>query len=199
MGLFDKNKQAGISDEELITRYRFSHDNQYIGELYKRYTHLVFGVCMKYLKDPAKAEDATMQIFEKLIEDLKKFEVDYFKGWLHMVARNHCLMKLRKDQGNLKREESFNHHQQNIMEGGVDLHPNEEAEEKEMLLESMNMHMHQLKEEQRTCLELFFLKEKSYKEVAEMTGYSLKEVKSHIQNGKRNLRIRMSDDAGQHE
>jgi RNA polymerase sigma-70 factor (ECF subfamily) len=197
MGLFKSNKEPETSDEELITSYRFSHDTKYIGELYQRYTSLVFGVCMKYLKDPMEAEDAVMQIFEKLMEDLKRHEVDYFKGWLHMVARNHCLMKLRKDQTSLKRESGYQNHQQTLMESGESIHLNDEAAEKEQVLELMHLHLSDLKEEQKTCIELFYLKDKSYKEVAEMTGFSLKEVKSHIQNGKRNLRNKMTDEGSQ--
>jgi RNA polymerase sigma-70 factor (ECF subfamily) len=100
--MFLKKKDvAGLLDEDLIARYKQSEDTVYIGELYKKYTHVVLGVCMKYLRDREEAKDAVMQIFEKLISDLKKHEVANFRGWLHMVAKNHCLMKLTtygKDQ-----------------------------------------------------------------------------------------------------
>lgn len=193
MALFKSNNNQASSDEDLVNKYRFSHDTKYIGELYTRYTHLVFGVCMKYFKDPIEAEDAVMQIFEKLTEDLKKHEVEYFRGWLHMVAKNHCLMKLRKDQTKKKRETEFNQTQESVVEKAEEVHLNNEKQKKEIQLEQMEKNLHTLKEEQRTCIELFFLKEMSYQEVSDKTGFSLKEVKSHIQNGKRNLRNRMNE------
>ena len=64
----------------------------------------------------------------------------------------------------------------------------QEAEDKEFVLHYLKEGIGELKDEQRECIELFYLKECSYAEVASMTGFSLKEVKSHIQNGKRNLK-----------
>ena len=69
-----------------------------------------------------------------------------------------------------------------------------EKEVKEKLLTNLELALTHLKEEQRTCIELFFLQEKKYEEVAELTGFSAKQVKSYIQNGKRNLAIYMKSE-----
>ena len=176
-----------LTDEELVHRYRNSHETTYIGELYQRYTHLVFGVCMKYLHNDAEAEDATMQIFEKLIQDLKKHHITSFKPWLHMVVKNHCMMHFRKETNLGKKKATLKFELGSVVENEPVNHL-QEAEDKEFVLHYLKEGIGELKDEQRECIELFYLKECSYAEVASMTGFSLKEVKSHIQNGKRNLK-----------
>ena len=176
-----------LTDEELVERYRNSHETVYIGELYQRYTHLVFGVCMKYFKDEATAEDASMQIFEKLISELKKHHITAFKPWLHTVVKNHCMMLFRKESTEEKRKTMLKHDTGNVVENPEENHL-QEAAEKEFILQHLRESIDELKEEQRICIELFYLKESSYAEISLITGYSQNEVKSYIQNGKRNLK-----------
>jgi len=189
--LSTKSQYADLSDEELVHRYRNSYDMVYVGELYHRYTHLVFGVCLKHFKNEPAAKDAVMQIFEKLIVDLKKHHVLVFKAWLHTVVKNHCMMQFRSDKTSMKRQQEYRHEIQNDnsydVENQLELHL-EEAEEKEWFLSHLNSSIHELRDEQRKCVELFYLKGKSYQEIAEETNFSLNEVKSYIQNGKRNLK-----------
>lgn len=176
-----------VTDEELVHRYRNSHETVYIGELYQRYTHLVFGVCMKYFKNEAEAEDATMQIFEKLITELKKHHVVAFKPWLHMVVKNFCMMEFRKQSSSTKKHTQLVNDTKSVMENDTVDHL-QLAEEKEYVLQHLQEGIDELKEEQRICIELFYLKDCSYNEIANITGYSINEVKSYIQNGKRNLK-----------
>ena len=186
MRLFKAKNIQSLTDNELIVKFKKTGDNSLVGELYKRYSHLVYGVCLKYLKNEAESKDAVLQIFENLLTDLKKHEIANFKSWLHSVARNHCLMFLRKQQTKLKRvneyEASYQHEE--TFSAPFAVH---EKEEKEVMLTKLEQAMTGLKEEQRVCIELFFLKVKCYNEVAEITGYDIKKVKSYIQNGKRNL------------
>ncbi len=178
---------SAISDEELVQRYRNSHETIYIGELYQRYTHLVFGVCMKYFRNEAEAEDATMQIFEKLINDLKKHHITAFKPWLHIVVKNHCMMHFRKETSQGKKMADLKYELKGGVENPEESHL-EEALEKEYILQHLHEGIETLKKEQRICVELFYLKDQSYVQISEATGYSLNEVKSYIQNGKRNLK-----------
>ncbi|MFH1320747.1 MAG: sigma-70 family RNA polymerase sigma factor [Bacteroidota bacterium] len=175
-----------LSDSELIKKYLTTDDSYYVGELLQRYTHLIFGVCMKYLKNEADSEDGVMEIFEKLLTDLKQHKVENFKGWLYSVTKNHCLMKLRK-QKRLSEKEPLDILYPESMEFPEDLHLNDSIV-KEMQLNNLEKALTKLSKEQRQCVELFYLQEKCYKEVAEETNYSLMQVKSFIQNGKRNLR-----------
>ena len=185
-----KENITKLTDEEIVHRYRNSHEISYIGELYQRYTHLVFGVCMKYFKKQAEAEDATMQIFEKLITDLKKHHITVFKPWLHVVVKNHCMMVFRNDAAANKNHTALKYEMGNVVENQEEIHLLEvkEKEDKEYILQHLQEGMEELNEEQQTCIELFYMKDCSYQEISKITGFSMNEVKSYIQNGKRNLK-----------
>lgn len=189
--LFRLNKSyESLSDKELIDLYRNKNEKQIVGILFKRYTHLVFGSCMKYLKNADESEDAVMDIFEKLLDDLKVHQIDNFKSWLYSVARNHCLMKLRKEKSSEGRIVELKINDEEHVESNDLLHLNEE-ESKEQSLQGLENAIAGLNDEQRRCIELFYLEQKCYNEVAEITTYSLNEVKSYIQNGKRNIKMLM--------
>ncbi len=173
------------SDQELIKKYQATKDVSYVGELYQRYTHLVFGVCLKYLKDEEDAKDATMQIFEKLLQALKTQEVSKFQNWLLVLVRNYCLMELR---GRKSRENKSLLYQLPDFEGSFDL-DNSATSDFEEKITHLESGLRLIPEEQRICLELFYLQQKCYQEIAQITGYNISKVKSYIQNGKRNLRI----------
>jgi RNA polymerase sigma factor (sigma-70 family) len=182
------------TDTELIAQYKKTDNNAIVGYLFEKYTHLVFGVCMKYLKDEEEAKDAVMLIFEKLLVDLKKHEISKFSGWLHSVARNHCLMHLRSEKTLTEKQRELKKDLKTFVESDHQPHLNN-VDDKEKQLSLMEEGIKTLKEDQRICVELFYLKEKSYQEIADHTGYSLNNVKSNIQNGKRNIKIYMTGQA----
>ncbi|MFS8617361.1 MAG: sigma-70 family RNA polymerase sigma factor [Solitalea sp.] len=185
-----KNRKAQ-SDEELAARYRESGDMNVLGELYGRHMEMVFAVCYKYLKSEEASKDAVMQLFEKLSTDLRRHSVSNFSGWLHQVTRNHCLMQLRAARNKFQDQLiSLENEDPADMETAAFLHP-EDGEPRESLLQRMESGIAQLPPEQQRCIRLFYLEQKCYKEVAEITGYDLKKVKSYIQNGKRNLKLFM--------
>jgi len=178
-----------FSDEELIVRYKDTTNNQIVSELFDRYTHLMFGVCMKYLKNEEDSKDAVMQVFEQLFTKLKAQEIQNFKSWIYTVAKNFCLMKIRHEQSVRRHKDEFTANlQQEIMESTNFFHPLN-TEELNDRIPNLKKGIEQLKTDQRRCIELLYLQDKSYREVAEITGYSMKQVKSYIQNGKRNLKI----------
>jgi RNA polymerase sigma factor (sigma-70 family) len=177
-----------LTDEELVAEYFSNGSIKIIGQLYKKYTHLVFGVCLKYLKNEEKSKDAVMEIFESLIEKLKIYKVSNFKSWLYTVTKNHCLMLLRSDSSyNKLKDRIFHNFMSENMELQNQMHPLFE-DEQELLIEHLDKALDKLKKEQGNCIRLMYLENKSYREIADITGYSMKEVKSHIQNGKRNLK-----------
>jgi RNA polymerase sigma factor (sigma-70 family) len=186
--LFRFKKTNTAADTELIASYKQSGDNRFVGELFKRYSHLVFCVCMKYLKDEDESKDAVMQVFEKLLEDLKKYQIENFKSWIHTTSKNHCLMKLRSEQSVFIKNEELKKDYPILMESQEELHLNSETVN-EAYLGHLEKAVDELNEEQKICIELFYLQGKCYQEVAETTGFSMKQVKSFIQNGKRNLKI----------
>ena len=177
------SKYQDSNDSELLRHFYEDHDNEWLGILLSRYTMLLLGVCMKYLKNEDAAKESVQQVFEKVISELHKYRVEYFKSWLYMVAKNHCLMKLRA-KGHVISE---------INERVMTLVEEEECKEdileKELMLEHLETALQQLNAEQRDCVTLFYLEKKSYQAISEQTGYSLMQVKSHIQNGKRNLKL----------
>jgi RNA polymerase sigma-70 factor (ECF subfamily) len=179
-----------LTDLELIARYKNNGNNSIVGILFERYTYLVFGVCMKYLKDEDEAQDAVMQIFEKLLSDLKKHSVDNFKGWLYMVSKNHCLMHLRGTKSLLEKQKEFKKDAPVFMESWNNEHL-DNKNSKETTLTKLEDCINKLNEKQRISVDLFFIKEKCYQEVADETGFTMNDVKSFIQNGKRNLKICM--------
>lgn len=172
-----------ITDSQLLEKFYESRDNQLLGILLQRYTLLLFGVCMKYLKHEEKAKDAVQQIFLKVIGELQRYKVEYFKSWLYMVARNHCFMNLRSAGIHFSEavDESFP-----IASEETDW---QHHLDKDKLLTAMEFSMDELKAEQKSCLILFYLEKKSYAEISKVTGFSILQIKSYIQNGKRNLKL----------
>jgi len=171
-----------MDDRELLEHFYADGDNRWLGELLNRYTLLLMGVCMKYLKEEEAAKDAVQQVFIKVLGELPKYRVDFFKSWIYTIARNHCLMQLRSPSVHTA-----------AMDERITAARNDEAEkagheEREQSLLALELALEQLGEQQRVCIRLFYLNKKSYREIAGITGYGLNEVKSHIQNGKRNLR-----------
>lgn len=172
-----------ITDQELLERFYADRDNQWLGILLERYTLLLLGVCMKYLKNEELARDSVQQIFLKAITELQKYKVEYFKSWIYMVAKNHCLMQLRDKPG------------KNTIEVRDSMPAEASEPDKENLLlnektyEYMDEALNELNADQQLCVTLFYMEKKSYQQIAEQTGYNMMQVKSHIQNGKRNMRI----------
>lgn len=185
------NTHKHKTDLELIAEFKQTANNELLAPLFERYAHLVLGVCVKYLKDEDDAQDALMQIFKKLIADLKKHSIDNFKAWLHTVAKNYCLMQLRTNKNIQQKQIELYKNEHTFMEMQTLDHPST-AESKEMALQEMEEALKQLNAEQKMCVELFYLQELSYQQIANKTGYSVNNVKSFIQNGKRNMKLIMT-------
>ncbi|MEO5946612.1 MAG: sigma-70 family RNA polymerase sigma factor [Chitinophagaceae bacterium] len=178
------DKYQHITDQELLEKFHSDHNNEWLGILLHRYTLLLLGVSMKYLKNEELAKDSVQQIFLKVIQELHKYKVEYFKSWLYMVAKNHCLMKLRESNGKSTVEVNDN----------ITNKADEEADRQVLLqndhtLDLLELSLKELNTEQQQCVTLFYLQKKSYQEVSDETGFSKLQVKSYIQNGKRNLKI----------
>jgi RNA polymerase sigma factor (sigma-70 family) len=182
-----------MTDQDLLEKFRQSTDNSWLGFLLERYTLLLFGVCMKYLKNEEEAKDAVQQIFLKALTELPKYKVDYFKSWLYTIARNHCLMKLRdKGKQTVEINERMSLAQSAEEENKQLFH---QMKDREFTL--MNEALNELTEEQKTCIEEFYLGQKTYQQIADKTGFNYMQVKSYIQNGKRNLKILLQKRLGQ--
>lgn len=178
------SQYSHLRDQELLAQFQADQNNEWLGILLQRYTLLLLGVCMKYLKNEEEAKDSVQQVFLKVIQELHKYKVEFFKSWLYMVAKNHCLMKLRERQGKYTAE----------INDRLVAQPEEETDRQALLqndhtLELMAVALKELNDEQRQCVTLFYLQKKSYQQISDETSFSMLQVKSYIQNGKRNLKI----------
>jgi RNA polymerase sigma factor (sigma-70 family) len=181
-------RQDHITDSDLLNRFYSDRNKEWLGILLQRYTLLLLGVCMKYLKNEEEAKDAVQQIFFKALNELEKYSVEYPKSWLYKIACNHCLMRLRD-----KKTTTSLVFQEHLL-----IEPSEAESErvkKEWNLDMMELGLRELNKEQESCITLFYLHKKSYQEICQETGFSLLQVKSNIQNGKRNLKIFMEKKA----
>lgn len=182
MHFFRRHKQD-ISDEELLERYRKTAKPEYFDQLYERYIPLIYGLCLKYLQNPEKSQDAVIDIFESLSGKIGNYDIKIFKNWIYSVAKNHCFKILKESK-----KEIIVDFDSQLMESDtvLDLLDDEANKDKETALAKC---MEKLPEPQRVSILKFFYEEKSYADIVDETGYNLKSVKSYIQNGKRNLKI----------
>lgn len=180
-------KYRDASDEALVRQFRTSGDLDLLGALYERYMHLVYGVCLKYFREREAAKDGITSIFEKLIVELPKHEVEDFKSWLYVLTKNFCLMKIRAGKSEERRKEAWQNDEEFFVESAEEMHPvdEEDARMNKILADCIE----KLKDEQQQCIRMFYFEERSYKEIAAVLKLEEKKVKSFIQNGKRNLKI----------
>lgn len=181
-----RDKYTNLSDAEILDKYAVDNDAEWLGILLERYTTLLFGVCMKYLKNPDDAKDAVQQVFLKAISEIPRYKVTYFKSWIYIIAKNHCLLILR-DKGYKSVEIS-----EKMVVADSSHIDNDNNLYEQIHGDVLEMHMGKLNDQQRSCVTLFYLEKKSYREISELTGYSMLDVKSYIQNGKRNLKIMLT-------
>ena len=184
---FEGKKLQQMSDEELVKRFSSSPDLEILGELYINYMHLVYGVCLKYLKNREESMDAVMQIFEKLIIEIPKQRIDNFRSWLHVVTKNYCLMALRSKKVHDAKLNEWILEQHDVMEYNAYVHPldKEEHYTDKMLADCIE----KLKYEQKKCIQQFYYEDRCYKDIAADLGIDERKVKSNLQNGKRNLKL----------
>jgi RNA polymerase sigma-70 factor (ECF subfamily) len=180
-------KKVLKTDQDLLSEFTSSGDLEVLGELYSGYMHLVYGVCLKYLKDRDESMDAVMQIFEKLVVEIPKHRIENFKSWLHVVTKNYCLMQLRSYKSLKEKSEEWMNDTVVFMETSIFLHPIDEDEPE--MEKALTDCVERLKEEQKECIKLFYFENRCYQEISKDLAINEKKVKSHLQNAKRNLKL----------
>jgi len=186
--LLTSNKKYVLkTDEDLLIEFASTGNLEVLGELYSGYMHLVYGVCLKYLKDRNESQDAVMQIFEKLVVEIPKHNIENFRSWLHVVTKNYCLMQLRSQKSQREKSEEWMNDTVVFMENSFILHPIDEDEpDMEKALADC---IERLKVEQKECIKLFYYENRCYQEISKDLAIDEKKVKSHLQNAKRNLKL----------
>jgi RNA polymerase sigma-70 factor (ECF subfamily) len=185
--IFNKKEET---DEVLLTKFKLKGNQDDLAILYDRYIALIYGICLKYLKNREDAQDACIEIYEKLKDNVNRFEIINFKSWIAKLSVNHCLMFLRANKSKMEKRHDFENELLSNMENEQQMHPINESQENR--IEVMLKILENLKEDQRNCIMLFYFHKHSYIEIAQLQDMSENEVKSHIQNGKRNLKIMMT-------
>ncbi|MFK7932659.1 MAG: RNA polymerase sigma factor [Saprospiraceae bacterium] len=183
-----------LSDEELIHRFQRDGHRIYVSMLYRRYEHLVYGNALKYFTDHNDRKDVVGEVFEKVMRKLPDTAVKSFPNWLFIMTRNICISRLRKHSPEYSSSDNWEEVEKksdNFMENAAVARLMNEQNSNQQL-ELLREAVAELNEEQRKCVQLFFLEEKSYREITEITAFSIKKVKSMLQNGKRNLRIQLN-------
>ena len=182
MGILKTIQTTTVPDADLLKQYHQEQNQQILAELYLRYADLVYGVCMKYLEDQEAAKDAVMNIYQELVEKAKSHNIDNFKSWLYVVAKNHCLMELRKN----KRLHIVTFDWQGVQ--SEDFSHLESVMEKEQQLDRLEICIEGLNDEQKQTVKMFYLQNKCYNEISTATGFDWNKVRSLVQNGRRNLK-----------
>jgi RNA polymerase sigma-70 factor (ECF subfamily) len=192
MQFFKSDKRSSlISDEDFLKKFTSTGKLEILGELYSRYMHLVYGVCLKYLKDRDESQDAVMQIFEKLIIEIPKQNIENFRSWLHVVTKNYCLMQLRSQKTKDEKLNEWINDPAVFMENSQAMHPiDEDNPDMEQKLADC---IARLKEEQKECIRQFYYENRCYNEISVILSIDEKKVKSHLQNAKRNLKLCLED------
>jgi len=181
------NNKKFLKDEEIIEKFKNDPDNKLLNELFTRYIHLTYNLCFKYLKNDEACKDAVIEIYEQLINDIKKYEIKHFKNWLYVKTKNYCLNK-KNQKNNSKIELLFFEQIDNIFVE-FPFFINHSTEEINIIDNNqMETVINKLNAKQKKCIQLFYFENKSYNEISAITGYDIKKVKSHLQNGKRNLK-----------
>lgn len=185
---FGKKRYQTLDDNDLPRQYKETGNQEIIGEIYKRFGHLMFGTCLKYLKNKEEAEDCVMGIFEKMPGKLENHQIQHFKSWLYMVTKNACLMRLRKVDPFSDALPILEEAVEGSNESGID-----DKKLLEIKIEALNEAIDDLKDEQKETVKLFYIEQCSYAQISERLDMPMKKVKSAIQNGKRNIKMKLLD------
>lgn len=185
---FGKKRYQTLDDNDLPRQYKETGNQEIIGEIYKRFGHLMFGTCLKYLKNKEEAEDCVMSIFEKMPGKLENHQIQHFKSWLYMVTKNACLMRLRKVDPFSDALPILEETLEGSNESGID-----DKKLLEIKIEALNEAIDDLKDEQKETVKLFYIEQCSYAQISERLDMPMKKVKSAIQNGKRNIKMKLLD------
>jgi RNA polymerase sigma-70 factor (ECF subfamily) len=184
---FRIKRQQEKKEDELIAEFSSTQDLEVLGELYSRYMHLVYGVCLKYLKNREESQDSVMQIFEKLITEIPKQKIGNFRAWLYVLTKNNCLMQLRSEKTRETKYREWTIDPANFMETSYEMHPVDKDDRS--MDAALADCIERLKDEQKQCIKQFYYENRSYSEIAKNLSVDEHKVKSYLQNGKRNIKI----------
>jgi RNA polymerase sigma-70 factor (ECF subfamily) len=169
-------------DLRLLLKYKGSRQQEDLSIFFEKYMPMIYGVCLKYLKNEEKSKDAVMDIYEKLVKKLLKHEVEYPKSWLYTLTKNHCYEILRSQSRVMEKENDA------YLMYSEEVYRLNEGDTLEKDVEMLNDCIEKLEKQQKESIKLFYLEKRTYKEVTEILGIKWSQARSLIQNGRRNLK-----------
>lgn len=169
-----------LTEQELVARFRATDERRWFAELYRRERRGVYGLCLKFLREPAAAEDACHEAFVRAFEHFDGFEGDRFSAWLRRIAANLCINRLRSERP--------------VPAAAPEIAAPEPPLERQLgdrvaLAAALEV-VRSLGPEQRQAFVMFHIEGLSYREIAVRTGCDVQTVRSQLQNARRNFHLR---------
>ncbi len=172
------------SDEELVRLFVLTQKNSFFEELYERYADKVYRKCLTLVKDSARAEDFTHDIFLKLIFKLGSFKEEArFSTWLYSITYNYCMDQLRV---NKKRGETNLEEELEVADEDVDV--SVLIEERDTDARRLHRAIDHLSTEERSILMMKYLDDLSIRDIASVFRITESAVKMRLLRSRENLR-----------
>lgn len=174
------DKLRSLTEQELVAHFRAGGERRWFAELYRRERRGVYGLCLKYLRDPAAAEDACHEAFARAFEHFEDFDGERFSPWLRRIAANLSIDQLRSERPNA--------------ESSPEIAAPEPSAERQLggrraLAAALEV-VRSLGSDQRRAFVMFHIEGLSYQEIADRTDLELHTVRSQLQNARRNFHLR---------
>ncbi len=170
---------AEETDFELLDRFRRHGDRAAFERIVARHRPWLHRVCARLLRSDEAARDATQDVFARVLNRLDTFRGDNFPGWLKAIAVNCCLNTIDRDKRWAPLEAAGE-------APAADLGPELQLLRLEEGVRARHL-IARLPERQKIVFCLKYIDDCSYQEIERLTGFSNKEVKSFLQNARRNF------------
>lgn len=178
--MFRSNAIRDRSETELVTELLARRDGRIFEELYRRSRRKIFGVCFNLLGEAAAAEDACHDAYIRAWEKLDSLRGSDFTAWVRRIAANRCYDELRR-----RRPDELD---ENHPEPATDHRIDRSVIARQELDRAIDV-IASLEEHQRRVFLLRHIDHHSYEEISEATGFDAKQVKSYLQNARRNFHL----------
>lgn len=178
------------TDEELVRLFIVTQRNPYFEELYERCSNKVYRKCLSFVKDQAKAEDFTHDIFLKLIFKLGSYQENArFSTWLYSITYNYCMDQLRI---NKKRAEVYDDEKLEVPD---DTDLNTMFEEPDVEAKRLNRAMERLTTEEKSVLMMKYQDELSIREISDIFKITESATKMRLLRSREKLRTKYLETA----
>lgn len=172
-------------EAEWVELFRTTGHNEYFERLYELCRKKVYARCLQLLRNSTEAEDVTHEVFLRAFEKFSSLKGGNFSGWVSKIACNLCLNRIRDGIT----------HRRLLEESQLETKALQPASVERETIQAEYMRIahgiiQELQPEQRKVLLLKYLEGLSYREIEQITGYDGNQVRSYLQNARRNFQLR---------